>query len=117
MVRERVFVGKGGSADDHVGKGMSVGKGKVRSVNQLGMLGLHEGARAQNFDVGTGSGRANVGFGGMTSVGASADVGFGGMTSVGAGLGRAYEGQSGMLGQALASAPAPAPGPALEPAT
>lgn len=61
MVREQMFVGKGGSDHDQVGKGMSAGKGKVRSVNKLGMFGLHEGTRAQDFGVGTGSGRADVG--------------------------------------------------------
>ena len=96
MVREQVFRNKGGSDQGHMGKGMSVmmgngGKGQVRSVSQLGMFGLHEvtGSRAYDFGVGTGSDRANVGHGGMTSVGASADVGHGGMTSVGAGLGKA----------------------------
>ena len=33
MVREQVFVCKGGSDHDHMGKNMSVGKGKVISVN------------------------------------------------------------------------------------
>ena len=48
-----------------MGKGMSVAEGNggkgVRAVNELGMFGL-------------GSGRADVGFGGMASVGTGADI-------------------------------------------
>ena len=48
MVQEQVFVGKGG-------KNMSIGKGKGIGGMSMGMFGVHEGARAQDFGVGTGN--------------------------------------------------------------
>ena len=102
----------------HAGKGTSfvgghLGKG-ITSIQQLGMFGV-----GKSSDVRSAGTLSALGFGKGADV---ADVTSAASSNEGMGAGRAYVGQSGMLGtqinqhkqpaQASASAPAPAPAPA-----